>query len=255
MRVAALQMASTFGRVEENRARLVHLLGGLPAEVGLAVAPELAITGYDLEGIAEIGEELAEPVDGPTGEALSRIAAEREMVVVVGFLEQGEDGRRFDSALVADADGSLAAYRKTHLYPNEQPRFDAGDVLEPLPTTLGPLGVMICFEHAFPEITTTLALRGASMLAIPSAVPDGYEYLIELRTRARAQDSQLFAVAANMCQGGFCGQSVIVAPDGRVLTQAAREETVLLAEFDAAATEKERDREPALRMRRPDLYA
>ena len=74
----------------------------------------------------------------------------------------------------------------------------AGTELVVAPTPAGRLGMMICFEHAFPDVATALALRGAQILVIPSAVPFGYEHLLTLRTRARAQDNQVFAVGSNL---------------------------------------------------------
>jgi predicted amidohydrolase len=123
------------------------------------------------------------------------------------------------------------------------------------PTAAGRLGLMICFEHAFPEIATALALAGAEVLAIPSAVPTGYEHLMVLRTRARAQDNQLFAVACNLTGGPFCGRSLIAGPDGAVLAAAGEDESVLRATIDLGAIERERRNEPALALRRPELYA
>ncbi len=117
------------------------------------------------------------------------------------------------------------------------------------PTPAGRLGMMICFEHAFPDVATALALRGAQVLVIPSAVPFGYEHL---RTRARAQDNQGFAVGCNLAGDGFCGRSLVADPRGEVVAEAGTEETVLRAVLDLAAIERER--EPALRLRRPDLY-
>lgn len=116
------------------------------------------------------------------------------------------------------------------------------------------LGPLICFEHAFPEVATTLALHGAEILVIPSAVPVGYEYLLRLRTRARAQDNQVFAVACNMAGRGFCGGSLVADPRGEVVAAGETGEMVLHARIDLAAIAAERQREPALDMRRPELY-
>ena len=87
------------------------------------------------------------------------------------------------------------------------------------PTPAGRLGRMICFEHAFPDVATALALRGAQILVVPSAVPFGDERLLTLPTRARAQDNQVFAVGCNL-----------------------------------AGIDRDREPEPALRLRQPDRY-
>ena len=160
----------------------------------------------------------------------------------------------YDTAVAAAPDGQLLPYRKSHLYPTESQLFAAGTELVVAPTPAGRLGMMICFEHAFPDVATALALRGAQILVIPSAVPVGYEHLLSLRTRARAQDNQVFAVGCNLAGNGFCGRSLVADPRGEVLAEAGTEETVLRAELDLAAIEAEREREPSLRLRQPDLY-
>ena len=132
--------------------------------------------------------------------------------------------------------------------------FTAGQALDTVASPAGLLGPMLYFEHAFPDIATTLALAGAQILVIPSAVPYGFEHLLELRTRARAQDNQVFAVGCNMVGHGFCGRSLVTDPTGEVVVSAGEAETVLRARLDLGAIEQERAREPALGLRRPELY-
>jgi predicted amidohydrolase len=251
--VAALQMAPLTGDPEANRARFATGVRERCRGADLIVAPELASAGYDLEEIDRRGDKLAEPLDGPTTRLAATLAAELEATIVIGLLEQAENAL-YDTAAVVTPDGSITGYRKSHLYPPETTRFAAGDELLTLQTPVGRLGLMICFEHAFPEIATALALRGAEILAIPSAVPLGYEHLLTLRTRARAQDNQVFVVASNLAGNGFCGRSLIADPHGNVLAEAGEDEAVIRARIDLSAIEREREREPALRLRRPGLY-
>jgi predicted amidohydrolase len=251
--VVALQLAARTGDLESNRARFATAVRERCRGADLIVAPELVSAGYDLAEIDRRGDELAEPLDGPTGRLTATLAAELEATIVVGLLERAGD-LLYDTAAVVTPDGAVTGYRKSHLYPPEASRFAAGDELLTLPTPIGRLGLMICFEHAFPEIATALALQDAQILAIPSAVPLGYEHLLTLRTRARAQDNQVFAIASNLAGNGFCGSSLIVDPRGDVLAAAGAEEAVIRARIDLDAIEREREREPALRLRRPDLY-
>lgn len=254
VRVAVLQMASAPGEVAANVDRLVELVEQHGPQVDLVVAPELATTGYDLDLLAERGRELAEPADGATATRLQEVAARVGATLVVGFLER--DGEQvYDSLLMVAPDGPLGVYRKSHLYPPELAVFAAGESLGVVDTPAGVVGPLVCFEHAFPEVATTLALAGAQILVIPSAVPLDYEHVLHLRTRARAQDNQVFAIGCNMTGHGFAGRSLVADPRGEVLAEAGQEPTVLLVELDLAAARNERGREPALQMRRPDLYA
>lgn len=251
---AALQLATTFGDVDGNLGRFAEAVSGLDRDVDLIVAPELTNSGYDLDGIAA-QPDLAETLDGPTVTLARRLAADRQATVVVGLLEDGGAGTTYDTAVVVSRQGTVTPYRKTHLYPPETVRFTAGNELVSVPDAAGHLGVLICFEHAFPELATALALRGARILAIPSAVPSGYEHVLHLRSRARAQDNQMFVVACNAVSDIFAGQSLIADPRGRVLAQAGDTEEVIHAELDLTAVDAERRREPALRLRRPELYS
>ncbi|HEV2921048.1 MAG TPA: carbon-nitrogen hydrolase family protein [Actinomycetota bacterium] len=246
-------MAARPGDLPANVDRLAELVGKHADGAELVVAPELVTSGYDLDVLARRGRELAEPLDGPTAARVSELAAEVGATLVFGMLERDGDAL-YDTAVVAAPDGQLVPYRKSHLYPTESALFAAGTELVVAPTPAGRLGMMICFEHAFPDVATALALRGAQVLVIPSAVPFGYEHLLTLRTRARAQDNQVFAVGANLAGNGFCGRSLVTDPRGEVLAEAGTEETVVRATLDLAAIEREREREPALRLRRPDLY-
>jgi predicted amidohydrolase len=251
--VAALQIAAVPGALEQNLARFAALAREQAAEADLIVAPELLPSGYDLHRLAVDGPALAEPLDGPTVTLTAELAAETGGTIVVGLLER--DGAAvYDSVVVVDPRGLVAAYRKTHLYPPERAHFTPGDRLATVPTAAGRLGVMICFEHAFPEMATALALEGAQILVIPSAVPYGYEHLLTLRTRARAQDNQLFAVASNLAGDVFCGGSLITDPRGEILVQAGTGDEVVRVPIDLGEIEREREREPALGLRRPELY-
>ena len=251
--VVALQLAAEPGDVAGNVKRLLAALRTHGAGADLVVTPELVTTGYDLAMFDERGRELAEPLDGPTVTAVAEAAAQLDTTVVLGILERDGDVL-YDTAAVILPDGSVYPFRKTHLYPAELTRFSAGEGLLTVDTPAGRLGPLICFEHAFPELATTLALAGTQLLVIPSAVPIGYEYLLTLRTRARAQDNQMFAIACNLTGSGFSGNSLIVDPAGEVLASADADETVLRATIDLSVITRERDQEPALSMRQVDLY-
>jgi predicted amidohydrolase len=253
MRVVALQMEATPGDVAGNVAALVELVHSHGRGADLVVTPELVTSGYDLELLGSAGLDLAEPLGGPSVATVADVAADVGATVVLGLLERDGD-TVYDSAVTISPDGTVSNYRKSHLYPPEVPVFGAGESLGTVTTPAGVLGPLICFEHAFPEIATTLVLAGASVLVIPSAVGDGYEHLLTLRSRARAQDNQVFVVACNQSGNGFCGHSLIADPRGDVLADAGRAPAVVAADLDLAAIAFERDHEPALRLRRPALY-
>jgi predicted amidohydrolase len=251
--VAVIQVALPNGELDRNRASFAELVESIDA-VGLIVAPELYFSGYDLDMVDAEGERLAETLEGPSATLTRDLAVRRGATIVVGLLERGPNGNLYDSALVATPAGDLRSYRKSHLYPPERSRFAAGDELVVVATPVGVIAPQICFEHAFPAIATTQAVQGAQIITIPSAVGTGFEHLLHLRTRARAQDNQVFALAANLNTPGFCGHSLVADPLGAVLAEADHDDVILRARLDLSLIESERRREPALALARPDLY-
>lgn len=259
IRVAVAQTAPRVGEVDANLDDAVSTIAGLAGEAEIVVFPELFTTGYRREGMDH--RSLAEPLDG--GRSVERLAgaAADAGVAVIGTVLELDGERVYDTAIVIGADGRVAGrYRKSHLYPDERAFFAPGEQLEVVDAGVARVGLAICFEHGFPEIFTELALRGAELIAIPSAVPAGYEYLLDLRTRARAQDNQVFVAASNLA--GFdgattwCGASMIVGPRGQQLAVAGPSAPeVIVAEVDPAQAIAERKQEPVLLNRRPDLYS
>jgi predicted amidohydrolase len=258
-RVAVEQTAPRLAAVDSNVAEAVRRIDGLADRADLVVFPELFTTGYQRLGMDHA--RLAEPIpDGPTVQRLAT-AARRARVAVVGTMLERAGDAIYDTAVLIERDGNLRArYRKTHLYPAERACFQAGDELVVAASDTGlRVGIAICFEHAFPELFTTLALAGATLIVIPSAVPVGFEYLLDLRTRARAQDNQVFVAASNLVgfdgHNKWCGRSAIVDPRGHVIAQAGATEAMeIIAELDLTAIDAERQQEQSLAYRRPDLY-
>jgi predicted amidohydrolase len=252
--VAVVQQVMPVGDAAGNREHLARLVAD-HGDVDLVVFPEMYVTGYDLAVLAARSADLAEhATTGPTARLTRQLSLRHRLTIVVGFLERADDGKLYNSLLIASAGARPALYRKSHLFPAEVPVFAAGQVLPVVTTSAGVLGPQICFEHAFPAISTTQAIAGAEILVIPSAVGVDHEHLIEVRTRARAQDNQVFAIAANSNSPGFCGHSIVVDPRGRVVAAAGHDDVVLRANLDLSEISAERRREPSLGMGRPDLY-
>jgi predicted amidohydrolase len=260
--VAVLQMTCRLGDKRANLERTASLLAEMNTAADIAALPELFSTGYNLEALDEALYDLAEPVPGPTTEALGRLARDFDVALLAGIVERDAqvDDVLYDSAILFTRGGELVArYRKTHLYPLENRFFRAGDKLPVVNLDGLRVGVAICFEHAFPHIFTTLALRGAQIVFNPSAVPRGYGYLQDVRIPARAQDNQIFVVAANHVgpegKVTYCGRSQIANPRGETLALASGEvEEVITAQLDLSLIRNQRRQEPIFRGFRPELY-
>ena len=220
--------------------------------------------------------DLAEPADGETAQRLGALAAELRVVVVAPIFERRGAGLYHNSALVLDADGSLAGhYRKMHVPDDpgfqEKFYFAPGDLgFRAFDTAAGRIGVLICWDQWFPEAARLVALDGADLLLYPTAIGwDDDEPAAEreaqleswlLVQRAHAVANGLFVAAANRVgregRTTFWGRSFACDPQGRLLAQApADAERVLLADCDLARVEERRRAWPYLRDRRPDAYA
>ncbi|NSC20560.1 carbon-nitrogen hydrolase family protein [Streptomyces albus subsp. chlorinus] len=224
----------------------------------LLLTPELSLTGYALADPAE----HAEPADGPSAAAVSRIARRHGVAVVYGYPERGEGGAVHNSVRLVGPDGrALADYRKTHLYgPYEAEHYTPGTRL-PVQAVLDglTLGLLVCYDVEFPEAVRAHALAGTDVLLVPTALMRPYDTVATTLVPARAVESQLYVAYANRAgregEFDFAGLSCLAAPDGTVPARADGEaHTVLVADADPALLRTSRENNPYLADRRPELY-
>jgi 5-aminopentanamidase len=265
MRVAVAQIEPKLGENERNLdVCLARLEEAVTAGAELLVLPECAIPGY-MFGSLEEAMPFAEEIPGPSTETLAGACRSLGTHVVCGLLERDGDLIR-NAAVLVGPEGLVGSYRKTHLPFLGIDRFATpGDEFAVYDTPLGRIGVEICYDLRFPEVTRTLALRGADMVAHPTNFPMAAKVQTELITVARAAENRIYLLTANRIgkerSGEFCGWSQIVDPFGKRLAEAGeREEALLVAEIDV---EKARDKDYVVpgeyelylfRDRRPDLY-
>ena len=259
--VAVIQMDCVLKDKDANLTKAGQFIDQLDDQVDIVCFPEFFTTGYSLDLIGDDFYHLAESIPGPTTELMGQLARERNLAIVGTIVEKDaqKGGVLYDTTFFLDANGYLLGkYRKSHLYPTEHRYFRNGDHLPVVDYDRFKAGAAICFDHAFPQVFSILALQGAEIVFIPSVVPKGFEYLLELRTCARAQDNQFFTVAVNRVgqEGGstYCGNSLVVNPRGEVIARASDQEQVLVAALDLGMILKERMQEPVLRSLRPELY-
>ena len=260
--VGLVQMTCALADKQANLERAEHLLSEFAGRVRIACLPEMFEVGYDLAGLGPALFELAEPVPGPISQHLAQLARKLGLAIVAGVTERDPDveGLLYDTTVLVDRNGELVGrYRKSHLHPSEHGFFRPGDELPVFELEGLRVGIAICFEHAFPQIFTTLARRGAALVINPSAVPVGFGHLQDVRTRARAQDNQIFVAAVNHVgtEGvvTYCGRSQVADPRGEVVAMAPdAAQAAVVAELDLAMIRQQRRQEPTFRALRPELY-
>jgi N-carbamoylputrescine amidase len=224
--------------------------------------------------------DLAEPIPGPSTEALGKLARELGVVVVASLFERRAAGIYHNTAAVLDADGSLLGiYRKMHVPDDplyfEKFYFTPGDLGFPnFDTRFGRIGVLVCWDQWYPEAARLASLHGAGILFYPTAIgwhpsekgAHGAAQLDAWRTiqRAHAIANGVFVAAVNRVgfegppEAGieFWGSSFVCDPFGQVIAEApASREDTLVVECDLRRTEEARRNWPFLRDRRTDAYA
>jgi 5-aminopentanamidase len=265
MRVAVAQLDPKLGEKSRNlEACIARMEDAAAAGARLLVLPECAIPGYMFESAAE-ALPFAEEIPGPATEALEEACRRLDLHVVCGLLERDGDALR-NSAVLVGPEGLVGTYRKSHLPYLGVDRFAVpGDEFPVYQTPLGRIGVEICYDLRFPEVTRTLALKGADIVAHPTNFPMAAKVQTEVITRARAAENRIFLLTANRVGkerwAEFCGWSQIVDPYGRRLDEAGETEEVLLVAD--AELEQARDKDYVVPgeyelylfgHRRPELY-
>jgi predicted amidohydrolase len=264
-RVAVQQLAPSIGDLTGNRAlALTAIREAIDAGADVVVLPELITSGY----LFSSREELAPAAIGRDHEILAEWAAEAaraDVVIVAGFAERGGGGAIYNSAALLDAGGLRAVYRKLHLWDGEKQLFTAGSEAPPVvDTRVGRVGVVICYDLEFPELTRAVALAGAQLLAVPTNWPlvprPGGERPPEAVVAMAAARVNRMAVACADRLGTerglvWTGGSTIVGVDGWVAAE-RRETGLLLAELDldAALDKRLTEYADAFGDRRPELY-
>ena len=226
--------------------------------------------------------DLAETIPGNSTERLGKLAAKYKIVIVSSLFEKRAPGLYHNTAVVFETDGCIAGiYRKMHIPDDpgyyEKYYFTPGDTgFEPINTSLGKLGVLVCWDQWYPEAARLMALKGADILLYPTAIgwdpaDTSEEQQRQLQAwitiqRSHAIANGLYVAACNRTGfekddsgqtpgSQFWGNSFICGPQGEILQQASKEdECILYADVDFSKTEKIRRNWPYLRDRRIDAY-
>lgn len=247
--VAALQAAPvpgplTAASIEANVAHLVELTRACVAATGadLVVLPESATTGFTPGCTPEELWDLVTELPGGAVQPLADLAAELGVILCVGAYERGpQRGVVYNSAVLIDRDGSaLGVYRKTHPFCSEIVTgggwVTPGDTVSVSDTDIGRIGMIICFDGDYPELSRIQAVQGAEIICRPSALLRSAD-IWELTSRARAYDNHVFIVGANATGSDaagvlYFGNSHVVTPIGHVVARAASHEGWVSAHLD-----------------------
>lgn len=255
--------------VEANRTHMVAAAEEAAAAGShLVLFPELANTGYfrfgDLDFISRYVR-LAEPIPGPTTEALGAVARRLGIYVIVGLLEAHPriPGAVYNSAaLLAPSGRVLGIHRKVHLGIDEKKVFFAGDRADVYRIDLGNLAMMVCYDGVMPELSRVMALKGAEIIcgvyAAPGWLPGGNRRLEHI-AGMRARENGAYYVLCNRVgrqeDWQFIGGTTIAAPNGEIIAQDTTTNEVLVrASLSGDLLIRTRVEQTIFRDRRPELY-
>lgn len=227
--------------------------------------------------------DLAEPIPGPSTETLGALARELDVVIVASLFEHRAAGLYHNTAVVLERDGRIAGkYRKMHIPDDpgyyEKFYFTPGDLgFEPIQTSVGRLGVLVCWDQWYPEAARLMALAGADLLLYPTAI--GWDPRDTPDEQARQREAWITIQRAHAVANGlpvlvcnrtghetdpsgqsagaeFWGSSFIAGPQGEILAMAGSDSPeILVVEIDLTRGEQVRRIWPYLRDRRIDAYA
>lgn len=228
----------------------------------LVIFPELSLTGYV---VRDQIYELAETIPGPSTQRIEEIAKDTGMHIIFGMPELSEKTRAtiFNTAVFVGPDGFIGKYRKmylpTHSVFEEKRHFRPGYQTAVFDTALGKIGLCICYDLFFPEVTRLIRLKGAQLIVAISASPAVRRGYFEILTAARALENTVFLAYVNMVgvEDGlqFWGGSRLVSPTGDVLAKAKYdEEDFVTAEVSYNDIIPAEIFIPTLRDLRPELY-
>ena len=241
---ACVQIAVTPNKPQENIKKCVEWLDQAVEDyqADLVVFPETVTTGFDTGLSADELWELVDEVPGKLTETIQERAKELGVHVVwPTYRRGGEKGRILNASILIGPDGNIIGiYDKTHPFPGERKEYggwtEAGTSAEVYETELGTIGMIICYDGDFPELSRLLAVKGAEVIVRPSALLRSYD-IWYITNCARAYDNHVYMVSTNMIgpdAGGnyYFGHSMIVNPIAWRLAQARGTEEIIAAKLD-----------------------
>ncbi|MBE6293652.1 MAG: carbon-nitrogen hydrolase [Bacteroidales bacterium] len=269
--------------IESNKEKLAKNIRSVAQQgARLVVLQELHNSLYFCQVESTANFALAEPIPGPSTQFYSQLAAENKIVLVTSLFEARAKGLYHNTAVVFDSDGSIAGkYRKMHIPDDpayyEKFYFTPGDMgFKPIKTSIGTLGVQVCWDQWYPEGARLMALRGADILIYPTAIgwessdtPDEKERQLtawQTVQRGHAVANGIPVVAVNRCghepdpsgmTNGiqFWGHSFIAGPQGEFIAHFGQQEENRVVEVSLERSESVRQWWPFLRDRRIEEYS
>lgn len=267
IKIAAIQMSTVADKMENVRTVKAYLEKIKDENPDFVILPEMFCCPYQTENFPI----YAEKEGGPVWQQLSGYAKQYGVYLIGGSMpEKDAEGNVYNTSYIFDREGKqIGKHRKVHLFDidvkggqtfKESDTLTAGDSDTVFDTEFGKIGVMLCFDIRFPELSRMMVNDGAKVIFVPAAfnMTTGPAHW-ELSFRTRALDNQIYMVGcapARDVSAGYIswGHSIVTDPWGRVTGMLDENEGILLAELDMDYEEQVREELPLLKSRRKDIY-
>jgi len=281
LRVGLVQQACSDNREQTVQATVAGIREAAARGAQLVLLQELHTSLYFCQHESTDLFDLAEPIPGPSTDQFGALAGELGIVLVTSLFERRAAGLYHNTAVVLERDGSIAGiYRKMHIPDDpgyyEKFYFTPGDLgFSPIDTSVGKLGLLVCWDQWYPEAARMMALAGADLLLYPTAI--GWNPADDAAEQARQRDAWITVQRAHAVANGlpvlvanrigfeadpsaqtqgaqFWGHSFVAGPQGEFIATAGEQTEVLVADVDLARSENVRRWWPFLRDRRIEAY-
>ena len=266
MIAALVQMKSSIDKKENLESSIGFIEKAAHEKCNYIFFPEFQMAFTPKSQTQDELYEIAESL--PNSNFLKKLckSSKTNKIGIIGTLfeknQNGKDKRVFDTAFVIDKNGKvISVYRKLHLYDafgfKESDKFINGsEIAKPIKTMFGTIGIMICYDLRFPELSRILALNGSDILAIPSGWVHGImkEEHWTTMLKARAIENGMYVIAPNQVGNIFCGRSMIVDPLGSIMTDMGDKIGIEIVEINQDRIDQVRNVLPLLKNRREDIY-
>lgn len=263
IRVALAQFPCKIGNKQHNLKKMSEYVAKAHSrEADLLIFPEMSSTGYTLR---DLNYELAEEIPGKTTEKIERLAKEHNVHIIFGMPEKSGKGQTilYNTAVFVGPEGYIGKYRKLHLPTHsifEEKRYFRPGYHTPIfQTEIGTIGIMVCYDVFFPEVSRALRLQGAKLIICISASPATRRIFFETLTMARAIENTCFIAYVNLVgiENGlqFWGGSRLISPNGHLICRLKyNEEDFSHGDIDYDDIRPVEAFVPTIRDLRPELY-
>jgi predicted amidohydrolase len=263
MKVAVVQFKASTDK-ETNLKKIINYITKAAEKKATLVAfPEFMMFYTNSSQTSKQLADMAETINGNFVSTISKTAKENRIQVVGSFYEKStKKNRVYDTSFVINTSGKvISTYRKIHLYDalgfRESDKMIRGSkITKPVKTSIGKIGMMICYDLRFPEMSRSLAAAGSEILIVPSAWVKGNmkeEHWVTIN-KTRAIENGCYVIAPDQVGNIYCGRSIAVDPYGKILLDMKKKQGIGYVEIELKNVKQIRKVLPLLKNRRTDIY-